>query len=515
MPEAAFLQYQIDWVNDHAQVKLIEKSRRIGISWCEAGDCSLEAAKINGEDSWYVGYNQDMAREFIEDVGNWARYYGLAAGAIENYFEEDEDNGVVKKILAFRVTFASGYKVCALSSRPSNLRGKQGRIILDEFAFHPDTKALLKAALAMLIWGGRVHIISTHDGDENAFNELINEIRAGKKKYSLHRVTFREAVAQGLYRRVCFRLGKEWSAEAEARWVEDIYAQYGADADEELDCIPAHGSGAYLSRALIESCMTAAIPVVRWACDSEFVFLPSPVRTAAALDFCNDEILPLLRGLDSNRPTFISADFGRSGDLSTRIPWQEMGNIYQALFLLELRNVPFEQQEQIDVFVIERLPRFRGGAYDARGNGQAHAEKMAQKFGASRIHQVMLSVPWYRENTPPGKQAFEDRSILLPLDPDVTDDLRALKVSKGVAQIPDDYVGRGRDGGQRHADAAIAVMLGVFAFRNCDAGPMEYQSVGTRRSAGGATRNGGDENRTGYRQNVNDRRRPRRVKGVW
>ncbi|WP_237172075.1 hypothetical protein [Pandoraea norimbergensis] len=61
----------------------------------------------------------------------------------------------------------------ALTSRPSNLRGRQGTIVIDEAAFHDQLSELLKAALAMLIWGGRVRVISTHNGTDNAFNELV------------------------------------------------------------------------------------------------------------------------------------------------------------------------------------------------------------------------------------------------------------------------------------------------------------------------------------------------------
>ena len=46
---------------------------------------------------------------------------------------------------------------------------------------------------------------------DNPFNELITDIRAGKKPYSIHRITFDEAVSDGLYRRICLRLGKELS----------------------------------------------------------------------------------------------------------------------------------------------------------------------------------------------------------------------------------------------------------------------------------------------------------------
>lgn len=48
----------------------------------------------------------------------------------------------------------------------------------------------------------------------------------------------------------------------------DVYAFYGDGAQEELDCVPANSGGAWLSRALIESRMSADTPVLRWKCRS-------------------------------------------------------------------------------------------------------------------------------------------------------------------------------------------------------------------------------------------------------
>ena len=232
---SALLPYQQRWCADNSPVKLCEKSRRIGLSWGEAADTALLAASSGGMDAWYIGYNKDMALEFIRDCANWAKFYGLAAGEIEETEEVFVEGDDKKSVLAFVIRFASGWRVTALSSRPSNLRGKQGRVIIDEAAFHEQLGELLKAAMALLMWGGQVHIISTHDGVDNPFNELITDIRAGKKPYSIHRITFDEAVSDGLYRRICLRLGKEWTPQGEAAWCKEIRDFYGEDASEELE----------------------------------------------------------------------------------------------------------------------------------------------------------------------------------------------------------------------------------------------------------------------------------------
>ena len=43
------------------------------------------------------------------------------------------------------------------------------------------------------------------------------------------------------------------------------------------------------------------------------------------------------------------------------------------------------------------------------------------------------------------------------------DDLRAFKLIKGVARIPETYKGKGSDGKSRHADAGIALVLAYYA----------------------------------------------------
>lgn len=462
-----FLPYQARWVEDDSQLKVAEKSRRIGLTWAEAADDVLIAAanrNTGGQNVYYIGYNMDMAIEYIEACAMWARVVSAAASEIEEGVEVFVDGNDERAIKTYTIRFASGFRIVALSSRPANLRGKQGVVVIDEAAFHNALDELLKAALALLIWGGRVRIISTHDGDQNPFNELITEIRAGKRKGSLHRTTFAEAVADGLYRRVCMRRGIEWDAEGEAAWVAEVYAFYGDAAGEELDVVPSQGSGSWLTSALIEARMVDT-PVLRYTCPQGFERLPEQDRREAVQRWLDDEVAPLLAKLDPGLPSVFGQDFGRSGDLSVMVPAQiEQAMRRKVPFILELRNMPHRQQHQVALFLIQRLPRFQKGALDARGNGHALAEGLAQDIGWGRIELVMPTEGWYREQMPPLKAAFEDDTIAIPRDRDVLADLRAIKMIKGVARVPDKKT-TGADGGQRHGDAGIAIALMHYASR--------------------------------------------------
>ncbi len=220
----ALLPYQQAWVADTSPLKVAEKSRRTGFTWAEAADDALTAAsdkRAGGMNVYYIGYNQDMAIEYIEACAMWARAFNYVADQVEEGIWEDSDDD--KHIKTYTIRFPkSGYRIVALSSRPANLRGKQGVVVIDEAAFHDQLDELLKAAIALLIWGGKVRIISTHNGESNPFNDLIQEIRAGKRNGTVHRQAFKEAVEQGLYRRVCLRLGLEWTAVGEAEWMADV-----------------------------------------------------------------------------------------------------------------------------------------------------------------------------------------------------------------------------------------------------------------------------------------------------
>jgi phage FluMu gp28-like protein len=130
-----------------------------------------------------------------------------------------------------------------------------------------------------------------------------------------------------------------------------------------------------------------------------------------ALDFCEERIAPQLARLERTAMSYVGEDFGRSGDLTVIWPLQMKGNTMRRTpFVIELRNIPFRQQEQVLFYVADRLPRFIAGAMDARGNGQYLAETAMQRYG-TRIRQVMLSTEWYRENMARYKAAFEDGMI--------------------------------------------------------------------------------------------------------
>lgn len=459
------LPYQMDWINDPAQVRVYEKSRRIGISWSTAAEAALIAAAASGMDVWYIGYNKDMAEEFIRDSADWIKHYQLVADAVAEEVIKDGD----KDILTFVIRCASGHRITALSSRPSNLRGKQGYVIIDEAAFHEQLDELIKAAIALLMWGGKVAIISTHDGVDNPFNQLCNDIRAGKKPYSLHKTTFDDALAQGLYRRICQVRGLEWSIKAERDWAQALYDQYGQAADEELRVIPSNSGGAVLSRALLER-RGDEVDIVRLEKSDDWKEVAESVRQAEIDIWCAINLLPLTQNLDESREHVLGMDFARSGDLSVITPLVIEQNTQRRLpFAVELRNIPHAQQRQILFYLLDRLPRFSAAWLDATGNGEYLAEAAYDRYGKI-INPVKLSNAWYSEHMPPFIAALEDDALRIAKDSEMIDDLRALERIDGIIKLGKKRTGKDKN---RHGDSAIALCLAYAASRADNILPVE------------------------------------------
>ncbi|WP_199508609.1 MULTISPECIES: hypothetical protein [unclassified Psychrobacter] len=463
---AVLLPYQQQWLADESQLKIAEKSRRIGLTWAEAADCALIAAsdkKSGGQNVYYVGYNQDMTMEFIEACAMWARSFNYAASEIEEGIFVDEDGD--KEIKTYTIRFPKAKnRITALSSRPSNLRGKQGVVVIDEAAFHEDLAGLIKAALALLIWGGKVRIISTHNGDENPFNDLIQEVRALKRSGTVHKTTFAEAVEQGLYKRVCLRLGREYDAAEEAAWVAEVYKFYGDDAEEELDVIPAQGSGRWLTMGQLEKLQNDERQVIRFVPPKGFELWTEDARNTHVDKWLEEVADPILLTLDKTHPHYYGLDFARHRDAC--VMWwhaEQLNTRRYCPYVLEMEKTPYKQQERICIHVIERTPRFSKGANDASGNGEYLAEALQVKFGTHRIDAVKLSEGWYAEHTPHFGACLTDGTIEdMPADRDIRDDHLLFTKIKGVARIPTART-TSASGSKRHGDSGIAHLLCDYA----------------------------------------------------
>lgn len=485
LADGVLMKHQREVASIQAAIIAVPKGRRTGITFGTMLNKTLVAAarkSAGGDNVFYIGDTKEKGLEAIGYCAKFARVIAQAQGqgvsGIEEFlFEDQDDNGKTKHITAYRIRFASGFQVCALSSRPANIRGLQGHVVIDEAAFHPDVQGVLDAATALLIWGGQITVISSHNGKNNPFAQFCRDIEAGRygTDAQVVTVTFDDAVANGLYERVCMMKGTKATLEGKQAWYNKIRNGYGvrkAAMREELDAIPRDGNGVCLPGVWIEQAMVLPETcVLRLALDEDFVRKSPNEREAWVADWIERYLAPALAGLDKNARHVFSHDYARHRDFSS---WGATalttGMRRQVPLVIEMHKVPYAQQKQITWYAIERLPRRCGGAMDATGSGEALAEETADKFGHGHVHQIKLNRAWYGTWMPKLVQGFEDGMIDIPADANTAQDLRAIEEVDGVAMVtkvrradikdPDLF---------RHGDSAVMLCLGWFATLNLSA----------------------------------------------
>jgi phage FluMu gp28-like protein len=274
-------------------------------------------------------------------------------------------------------------------------------------------------------------------------------------------ITIDDAINDGLYQKICQRTGQEYSLKNEKKWLDWLIDFYGDGADQELRCIPLGSKGNYINRALITACMMS-LSVKRLSLKSEFSLETEEHKTEFCQQWFDENIAQIIDDFDGNSDSYFGMDFGRSGDITCIFVGQIRQDLTRIVpLVIELRNTPFAQQQEILINLISKLPRFTKGALDARGNGNELAESLSNKY-RGKIEAVMTSEKFYDNNFPKYKAAFENKAIIIPSDVDILNDHKMIELKSGKPRIGN-YRLKGRDGGYRHGDAAIAGLMFWYA----------------------------------------------------
>ncbi len=390
-----FLPYQIAWIRDETRTAVAEKSRRIGFTYAEAYRSVERRIKL-GTDHIFASRTKETAGEFLEYCKMYARLFGAVVEDMgeQPVFKDSDLKGFTIRFAPKAGSGKPGARIIALSSSADAFRGFGGDVTLDEFAFHKNQRAVLKSAGASAkVWGHTLRIISTHNGEGTLFNKIIIEIRAGKRdplKWSLHRVTLEDAVAQGLVGKIT---GKD-TAEARAEFISDIRGDCVDETEwsEEFCCIPNTDATAYLNYQLIDA---ARVPKLKL------------IEDPAAL----------------TGEVYAGYDVSRRHDLCVLWACEKVGDIYWTRLLRVLDGE--ERKFSVQVGLLDRLYQNRAvrrGNIDQTGMGEMLAETMTDRYRA-RAEGVILSGPRKAAIAAPFKGLFEDKRIRIPDDDDLREDL--------------------------------------------------------------------------------------------
>lgn len=440
--DAVFLPFQSRWIKDQSRIKLMEKSRQVGISWSTAYAADERAAAQDARhDEWVSSRDDIQARLFIEDCKLWAGVMNMAARDLGEVVIDAD-----KKLSAYVLQFASGKRIHSMSSNPDAQAGKRGSRILDEFALHADQRKLWAIAYPGITWGGSMEIISTHRGSHSFFNGLIREARekGNPKRISLHRVTLQDALDQGFL----WKLQQSLPADAEQQDMDE--AQYfdwvragAADAesfDQEYMCIPADDDAKFLEYGLITGC--------------EY-----PAGTAWQ------------RGLTDavTGRLYAGVDIGRKRDLTVLWVVEKLGDVLYTRHVEVMERMRKSEQEKILWPWFERCDRV---CIDATGLGIGWTDDAQDKYGAHRIEGVTFTGQVKEALAYPVKGAMEDRTLRIPEDPAIRADLRKVqKVTTPAGNIR--FVAEATADG--HADRFWALALATHA-ASAASGPVHAAS---------------------------------------
>ena len=395
MRDDFFLPYQKKWILDNSRIKIMEKSRQIGMSWTAAYSLVRRHANSSAKlDSWVSSRDETQARLFIEDCKKFARILNVAfreLGAGELSAESETSS----KVLAF----SNKTRINSLSSNPDAQAGKRGTRVLDEFALHPDPKKLYAIAYPGITWGGSLEIISTHRGRENFFNTLVEEARhkGNPKRVSLHRVTLQDALEQGFLKKL------KASAAADSPILDMDEAAYFdyvknscADCEsfmQEYMCEPFDDSSSFLS-----------------------------YDSLAACSYGESESWTSLSGGD----LYLGIDVGRAKDLSVFWLLERLGDTLYTRQVRTFQNAKFSEQE-LELFRFLQNSKLRRVCIDQTGIGRQFAERAAERFGESRVEGVNFTLSSKEELAYPLRARFEERKIRIPCEVEILADLRGVK----------------------------------------------------------------------------------------
>jgi phage FluMu gp28-like protein len=146
-----FLPFQAKFIKDDNQFIIYEKSRRIGITFAAAFKSTQDIArkKVKGNKVWFSSADLTVSEEYIDYVQFFARYIGAAAEYVGEILI-DKESDMTARCVRFK---SYGGEINAISSNPTNIRGKTGDFYGDEFAHHKDQDKMFTASKPLSLRG--------------------------------------------------------------------------------------------------------------------------------------------------------------------------------------------------------------------------------------------------------------------------------------------------------------------------------------------------------------------------
>jgi len=418
-PALPLYAYQRRWLQDGARFKIAMFARQCGKTFTSTLEIVLDClrAEAAGQRCRWVILSRGE-RQAREAMNEGVKLHLRALQAAFKELEIDFDANTK----ALEVELPGGSKITALPANPDTARGFSANVLLDEFAFHQDSRAIWKALFPVISKPGlKLRIISTPNGKGNKFHELMTGADDG---WSRHTTDIHQAVADGLPRDIDeLRRGAGdedlWAQEFELQWLDE--------------------ASSWLSFELITAC--------------EHADAGDPARYTGG-------------------PCFVGVDIAARNDLFVIWVVEQVGDVLWTREIIERKRVSFAEQDMLldDVFARYRVQR---ACMDQTGMGEKPVEDAQRRHG-SLVEGVLFTAANKLTLATHGKEAFEDRKLRIPEgNVELRADLHKLKKVTGPTGAPRFLADADASG---HADRTWACFLALNAAHG-DTGPIEYQGV--------------------------------------
>lgn len=392
------LPYQRQVTNDQSRFKIWLAARQVGKSTAVAYESLNLAVNDAGSSIMILSASQRQSDEFINKVRLWLDAINAAYGG----------SGISKKETTEEVALVNDSRIISLPANPRTIRGFSGHIFLDEFAFHQATKQIWAAIYPMVTRGYKIRITSTPNGRQNMFHDIWER---GGDHWSRHETSIYQAVEDGL--KVDIALLKQstpdpviWAQEYECRFIDQATA--------------------FLTYDLIGS-----------------------VESGQAGR-------PDSRG---DGPFYIGADIGRRRDLTVYWVLEPSGDVLWTREVVDLKEASFSEQDRnldrlVDRYKPQRICMDQGGL------GERVVEDAKARYGRSRVEGLIFTAQIKQVLAQDLRRRFEDKTIRIPPDPAIRDDLHSIRRTTTIAGNIRFDAERNGDG---HADRFWALALAVHA----------------------------------------------------
>jgi phage FluMu gp28-like protein len=453
-PLVSFRSYQEPIFWDHAtKTVILHWSRQIGKSYTLAGWAVDRLLRYPGRLVTVLSNSRDNGAEFVIKCQEICQKLGQALEIESNATELDQANlaeDVKYSLMQFEVRITVNGKVGrikVLAANPRTARGFSGDLILDEFAFHENSRAIWEAAEPIISANKDFlcRISSTGNGRQNMFYQLISEGRI-----PVNRMSRSQAWATGELKIYSIIDGREITPD-EARTEASDKRAY----DQNYECAFNDENMALLTQELISAAQREGVTVdeQEWSVAS----LHRMHRASGDLD--------------------VGVDVGRVQDLTVITVIDKFGEHRRIIGMLRMRGMRLPDQQK-QLAPVCNAPKFRRAQIDMTGIGLGLFEYSEEAWGSWKIGGVNFAStePVTKRILTEGRKAetarvteimatdmvgvFEDRAIEIPNDPQLRDDLR--KPEKIVSPGGRVSIAAVRDEGG-HADHFWSIALAIRA----------------------------------------------------